>query len=605
MIMPIQEKEMQKAAPQAEKLPENSKRPAQKLLPFLQEKADFHQSRINIINEKIAVRSDKIARNEAKIEQLSAKADRLEDKNAMLKATMGSFPGIRQIIEANERKIKEIREEKIPNRQNRISGHQDKITQLSKKRDTMSHKLNRVIALSDTIKSFSIGVNKERRAVFTDAMHRLKQATTDCLNDKKNSLEEKRALLYEAYSKPETSAVDKIQLQSKINAISSKIETLENKLQKISRQASVPVKQDAGITETRMQAAEKQLNAMAEQENAPVPNMAESVITEDSNYLRNAEMAMEDDYNSIDGIINNGRKEKPESYSETEPVSQNSYSEQSGKINPEFYQSLSKEDRKIEVMLPKQAEKVMEQLTSAGIAFSAVMRQNGKTAVTVDKKNAETLKSIMQSAFQEMKQESKAVRHQSGDDHAETHEERKVAESQSVKSINPDYFKSLTRENRSIHVETVAVGKKVMDQLEEKGVAYSAVERKNHSVAITVSKADEQAYQQISGAVKAERAAQYVNPDFYKALPKEQRATQRMSQKQAESTMQKLDQKGIAYSAVLHGEKSAVTVEKKHTAAAFMSRASLKRIDRYGKLPIISSAFSGFANCFRMAITRF
>lgn len=575
MIMPIQEKEMQKAAPQEEKPLENSERPAQKLLPFLQEKADFHQSRINIINEKIAVRSDKIARNEAKIEQLSAKADRLEDKNAMLKATMGSFPGIRQIIEANERKIKEIREEKIPNRQNRISGHQDKITQLSKKRDTISHKLNRVIALSDTIKSFSIGANKERRAVFTDAMHRLKQATTDCLNDKKNSREEKRALLYEAYSKPETSAVDKIQLQSKINVISGKIETLENKLQKISRQSAAPVKQDAGITETRMQAAEKQLNAMAEQENAPVPNMAESVIAEDSNYLRNAEMAMEDDYNSIDGIINNGRKEEPESYSETEPVSQNSYLEQSGKINPEFYQSLSKEDRKIEVMLPRQAEKVMEQLTGAGIAFSAVVRQNGKTAVTVDKKNAETLKSIMQSAFQEMKQESKAVQHQLNNDHAEAHEERKAAESQPVKSINPDYFKSLTRENRSIHVETVAVGKKVMDQL--KGVAYSAVERRNHSVAITVSKADEQAYQQISGAVKAERTAQYVNPDFYKALPKEQRATQRMSQKQAESTMQKLDQKGIAYSAVLHGEKSAVTVEKKHTAAAFMSRASLKR----------------------------
>lgn len=577
MIMPIQEKEMQKAAPQEEKLPENSERPAQKLLSFLQEKADFHQSRINTINEKIAVRSDKIARNKAKIEQLSAKADRLEDKNAMLKATMGSSPGIRQIIEANERKIKEIREEKIPNRQNRISGHQDKITQLSKKRDTISHKLNRVIALSDTIKSFSIGANKERRAVFTDAMHRLKQATTDCLNDKKTSLEEKRALLYEAYSKPETSAVDKIQLQSKINAISSKIETLENKLQKISRQVATPVKQDAGITETRMQAAEKQLNAMTDQEKAPVPNMAESVITEDSNYLRNAEMEMEDDYNSIDGIINNGRKEEPESYSVTESVSQNSYSEQSGKINPEFYQSLSKEDRKIEVMLPRQAEKVMEQLTGAGIAFSAVVRQNGKTAVTVDKKNAEILKSMMQSAFQKMKQESKTVRHQLGDDHAEAHEERKAAESQSVKSINPDYFKSLTRENRSIHVETVAVGKKVMDQLEEKGVAYSAVERRNHSVAITVSKADEQAYQQISGAVKAERAAQYVNPDFYKALPKEQRATQRMSQEQAESTMQKLDQKGIAYSAVLHGEKSAVTVEKKHTAAAFMSRASLKR----------------------------
>ena len=42
MIMPIQEKEMQKTAPQEEKLPENNERPAQKLLPFLQEKADFH-----------------------------------------------------------------------------------------------------------------------------------------------------------------------------------------------------------------------------------------------------------------------------------------------------------------------------------------------------------------------------------------------------------------------------------------------------------------------------------------------------------------------------------------------------------------------------------
>jgi len=30
-----------------------------------------------------------------------------------------------------------------------------------------------------------------------------------------------------------------------------------------------------------------------------------------SNYLRSAEMAMEDDYNSIDGIINNGPKEEP------------------------------------------------------------------------------------------------------------------------------------------------------------------------------------------------------------------------------------------------------------------------------------------------------
>ena len=32
----------------------------------------------------------------------------------------------------------------------------------------------------------------------------------------------------------------------------------------------------------------------------------------EKNYLRSAEMAMEDDYGMIDGIINNGKKQEPE-----------------------------------------------------------------------------------------------------------------------------------------------------------------------------------------------------------------------------------------------------------------------------------------------------
>ena len=32
----------------------------------------------------------------------------------------------------------------------------------------------------------------------------------------------------------------------------------------------------------------------------------------EENYLRSAEMAMEDDYGMIDGIINNGKKQEPE-----------------------------------------------------------------------------------------------------------------------------------------------------------------------------------------------------------------------------------------------------------------------------------------------------
>ena len=148
-----------------------------KLLPFLNAKAEHHQSRIDSLDEKIANQTDKIDRNKAKIEALSAKADKLEDTNRMLKATIGNLPGIRTLIANNEKRIQAIREVKIPKRQEKIDQGWKKIDTLTAKRDRIEHKLNRVIALNDTIKSFSIGFNKERREAFADAMTRLNSAT--------------------------------------------------------------------------------------------------------------------------------------------------------------------------------------------------------------------------------------------------------------------------------------------------------------------------------------------------------------------------------------------------------------------------------------------
>ena len=100
--MPTQENEVKKAEQvfesQEEVLKKNiaasqdkGRNNSQKLIPFFNAKAEFHQSRINTIDEKITTRQDKISKNEAKIEKLSAKADRLEDKNEMLKATLVLF----------------------------------------------------------------------------------------------------------------------------------------------------------------------------------------------------------------------------------------------------------------------------------------------------------------------------------------------------------------------------------------------------------------------------------------------------------------------------------------------------------------------------------
>ncbi|MCM1474476.1 MAG: hypothetical protein NC040_10475, partial [Muribaculaceae bacterium] len=164
--MPVQDEHKPKKA-------ENNIQKSQKLIPFLNVKAETHQSKINSIDVKIATKEDKISRNNAKIEQLTAKADRLEDRNTMLKNMFGNIPAVRKIIESNEKKIENIRNVKIPKRQEKIKVHKQKIAVLSGKRDKIEHKLNRVIALNDAVKSFSIGLNSERREIFSDAMNRL------------------------------------------------------------------------------------------------------------------------------------------------------------------------------------------------------------------------------------------------------------------------------------------------------------------------------------------------------------------------------------------------------------------------------------------------
>ena len=202
---------------------ENNIQKSGKLLPFLNAKAEHHQSRIDSLDEKIANQTDKIDRNRAKIEALSAKADKLEDTNRMLSATLGGVPLVQSMIRRNEERITAIREDKIPKREQKIENGWKKIDAMTAKRDTISHKLDRVVALSDAIKSFSIGFNKHRREAFSDAMDRLNEATFNCLIDKKKALTAKKDSIVEKYNSPETSVVDKYKLQQQINNLNERI----------------------------------------------------------------------------------------------------------------------------------------------------------------------------------------------------------------------------------------------------------------------------------------------------------------------------------------------------------------------------------------------
>ena len=627
------------AQAQEQQQDETSTQKSGKLLPFLNAKAEFHQSRIDSLDEKIANQTDKIDRNKAKIETLSAKADKLEDTNRMLKATVGNLPGIRKIIEINERRISAIREQKIPKREQKVEQGWKKVDTLTAKRDRIEHKLNRVVALNDTIKSFGIHFNKDRREAFADAMTRLNGATVDCLSDKKASLEAKKQEILAAYNDPATSVVDKYKLSEQLKGVNERISVLDDKIMKIARPETHYAEQTNDQLDASMKLTGDKLGQMVQDGTMDMPTLAEGAVqaaqeveTLDRSQvasiadklvdqpLASAEMQMEDDYNMIDGIINNGSKEDidkaraelREGIKNMESLAKNPFVPQEMrenataelekmrkqlelldsadeieveswlmtmvdngdavltddggfKVNPDYYKELPRGDRHVENMTEIQAVEVMSALTAAGVAYSAATKGEDKVGITVSKQDVPVLNDVMYASIGKIAH-TEAAKENGG-----------KGEKGKYQTINPEYYASLGKEDKHTRVEPIGTARKIVAELQKQNIPYSAVVRKNDTVAVTVSKANAEVYKQIESAVKGERAVEYVNPDFFKALPKQERFTQRMDEGQARKKSAELTAKGVEHSAVFGGEKSAVTVAKKDSQRAFFSRGRMQR----------------------------
>lgn len=612
---------------------ETSVQKSGKLLPLLNAKAEHHQSRIDSLDEKIANQTDKIDRNKAKIEALSAKADKLEDTNRMLKATIGNLPGIGAVIALNEKRIQAIREEKIPERQQKIDQGWKKIDALTDKRDRIEHKLNRVIALNDTIKSFSIGFNKERREAFADAMTRLNGATVDCLSDKKATLEAKKQKILDTYNDPATSVVDKYNLSEQLKDVNERISALDDKIMKLARPETHYEEQVNDQLDASMKLTGDKLGEMVQKGNIDMPTLAESAVQAAQKVetldrtkvaeladqlniqpLANVEMQLEDDYNMIDGIINNGSKEDidkakeelAEGIKSMESLAENPFVPQEMrdnaveelakmksqlellnmhdevevdswlsdmldtgdavltddggfKVNPDYYKELPRNDRHVETMTEIQAVEVMSALMSAGVQFSAATKGEDKVGITVSK-NDVMYASIGKIAHTDAAKENGGK-----------------GEKGKYETINPEYYASLGKDDKHTRVESIDTARNIVAELQKANIPYSAVVRKNDTVAVTVSKANAEAYKQIESAVKGERAVEYVNPDYFKTLPKQERFTQRMGEGQARKKSAELTAKGVEHSALFGGEKSAVTVAKKDSKKAFFSRGKMQR----------------------------
>ena len=558
---------------------ENNIQKSGKLLPFLNVKAEQHTSRIDNLNGKIATQESKTAKHTAKIEKLTVKADKLEDTNRMLKNMLGDFPPVKALIAKNEQKIADIRENKIPNRQQKIKTCKSKVDKLTQKRDMVQHKLNRVIALNDTIKSFTIGKNAERRAAFSNALDRLNTATIDCLSDKKSQLESRKNAVMKQYNDPKTDVADKFKLQDKLNDLTAKITAVDEKIAKIKPDIRIAEKPpelvDATIKLTSDKVAENvqdgkvsipeisldTVTAAQSVETLDKSKINELVGHNSDNPLKSAEEMLEDDANMIDGIINNGSKsdleqqkaellaqlaaidnalgEKSAPQQTVEVTSENwlenavskgiaEMSDNGGfKVNPDYYAELPKDERHFESMNETQAVEVMAALSAAEIAFSAASRGDGKVSLTVAKNDVSALNDIMYSAIGKIAKTAAAK--ENGD----------KGEKGKYQTVNPEYYASLAKNQRFTQVEPIDTGRKIAAELQKANIPFSAVVRKNDTVALTVSKANEQTFRQIEGKHRKPKQVEKRADKAYFSRSKLKRDAQSISGKSSQKEPQK------------------------------------------------------------------
>ena len=161
-------------------------------------------------------------------------------------------------------------------------------------------------------------------------------------------------------------------------------------------------------------------------------------------------------------------------------------------------EEIPRDDRHFETMTEIQAVQVMSELTAKNVPFSAVTRGEDKVSLTVSKNDIPALNDVMRSAIGKTAREN----------------------SEKLQKINPEYYSSLPKEKRFTCVEPKDTARKIVAELQQQNISYSAVVRRNDTVSVTVSRDDLQAYRQIESAVKGERSQEFVRPENGKVQPK-------------------------------------------------------------------------------------
>ena len=604
--MPIQENEEVRQQPEVEE----SAHQSETLLPLFNAAYDDHMDKLDNLQEHKAEVQDKISKAENKIAVLEEKVAKLEATNAMLGELIenGKLPKIAQkIIDANADKIKTIQERQIPKLENGIKQNQEKISKLDSRIAVVQLKAEKLRNFSNVIKSFLIPDPQKRRELFRESMDGLRNSTKNLLNIDRNTAKSKLAKLSEQYEKSDSMA-EKYKLSQKIEAVKSSISSIEAKIHRLETAPKFQEADDHTVDKTiaKTESEIEKTDFFAGGEIFDMDKPVETVALDSSEYLRNAEMSMEDDFNMIDGIINNGKKEeRPDvplfleeiDFSTCDDATLQAFRE-SAKANmecaKEISQALSQNyDYERYTLNSEQAlSDVREKFSDDRIDFVLACALNG----TSDGRIAKEVKDFARDTLQNVP-ELYTKRGLSLSSHAglvnlfaktvmksqpEKQMEKPVPEKKEpqrsrsgVRKINPNYYRQIPPEDRVITNEPAKVGAIIMTELEKQKIPFSAVET-DKGVTITVSKKNERAFHVAEEKAK-DTHVRLVNPEVFRQIPREDRAIQPMSEKDAQETMQKLEKDGIPYSARLDGDKSAVTVRKSE-APAYFSRKKMKKL---------------------------
>lgn len=604
--MPIQENEEVRQQPEVEE----SAHQSETLLPLFNAAYDDHMDKLDNLQEHKAEVQDKISKSENKIAVLEEKVAKLEATNAMLGELIenGKLPKIAQkIIDANADKIKTIQERQIPKLENGIKQNQEKISKLDSRIAVVQLKAEKLRNFSNVIKSFLIPDPQKRRELFRESMDGLRNSTKNLLNIDRNTAKSKLAKLSEQYEKSDSMA-EKYKLSQKIEAVKSSISSIEAKIHRLETapkfQEADDHTVDKAIAKTESEIENTDFFAGGEIFDMDKP--VETVALDSSEYLRNAEMSMEDDFNMIDGIINNGKKEeRPDvplfleeiDFSTCDDATLQSFRE-SAKANmecaKEISQALSQNyDYERYTLNSEQAlSDVREKFSDDRIAFVLACALNGTSDGRIAKEVKDFARDTLQNVPELYTKRSMSLSSHAGlvnlfaktvmKSQPEKQMEKTVPEKKEpqrsrsgVRKINPNYYRQIPPEDRVITNEPAKVGAIIMTELEKQKIPFSAVET-DKGVTITVSKKNESAFHAAEEKAK-DTHVRLVNPEVFRQIPREDRAIQPMSEKEAQETMQKLEKDGIPYSARLDGDKSAVTVRKSE-APAYFSRKKMKKL---------------------------